>query len=413
MTNLGRRSDWISGTCMRAERAVLTFAVVLALGVAATSSARAQTFTVLYNFQGSPDGAFPQAGLVRDATGSLYGTTLVGGDSSCNAPYGCGVVFKVDSSGAETVLHSFTGGSDGGYPQADLVRDAAGNLYGTTEEGGTSDAGTVFRVDTSGTETVLHSFAGGTTDGCYPFGGLTQDKAGNLYGTTNACGSSGYGSVFRVSKGGKETVLHSFAGTDGAYPLRTGLLMDAKGNFHGVASGGGVLSCGNGYGCGVVYKLSKSGKLTLLYRFAGGTTDGCYPTGTPATDKKGDLYGTGSQCGSSNVGIVWKLSKKHIETVLHNFAGGASDGAYPEAGVIMDAKGDLYGDTSGGDESGSGTVYELSTGGALTLLHSFAASDGGDPICGLIRDPKGNLYGTAGAGGSGNGVGGTVWKLTP
>ena len=157
--------------------------------------------------------------------------------------------------------------------------------------------------------------------------------------------------------------------------------------------------------------MSQSGKLTVLHSFAGGTTDGCYPYGTPAMDITGNLYGTAAGCGSSNLGIVWKVSKKGKLTVLHNFTGGVSDGEYPAAGVMMDAKNNLYGDTPSGGASGQGTVYKVNKKGRLTLLHSFAGTDGKSPDAGLIRDAKGNIYGTALNGGN---VGyGTVWKLTP
>ncbi len=359
---------------------------------------------MLYNFTGSSGGAGPYAGLIRDSKGTLYGTGYYGGTSDY------GVVFKLDSSGAETVLYNFTEGADGGYPLGALVRDKAGNLYGTASSGGdtacSSGCGTVFKVDTNGSETVLHSFTGGTTDGCNPIGGLLRDKAGNLYGTTNSCGASNYGTVFKVDTSGSETVLHSFTGSDGAYPYLTGLLMDKKGNLYGVTENGGTSFAG------VLYELSKSGTLTVLHSFAGKTTDGCYPSGTPLMDTKGNLYGTAEGCGSSSDGIVWKVSKKGTETVLHNFAGGASDGQYPFAGVIMDGKGNLYGDTEeGGAARLQGTVYKLSKKGKLTLLYSFGESDGEYPYGGLIRDAKGNVYGTTRAGGSGGY--GTVWKLTP
>ena len=376
----------------------------------AAQSAPARTFNVLYAFQGSSDGGEPYAGLVRDAAGNLYGTAISSG------AFGWGVVFKVDPSGTETVLHSFDDGTtDGRTPYAGLVRDKAGNLYGTTYEGGgigcIDGCGTVFKVDTTGTETVLHSFAGGTTDGCYPYAGLLRDKAGNLYGTTQACGASGYGTVFKVSKSGKLTVLHNFAGgtADGANPLYGSLLMDTKGALYGVAQYGGTANQG------VVYKLSKSGALRVLYSFAGGTTDGCNPNGTPAMDTLGNLYGTAVACGSSNMGIVWKVSKTGKEKVLHNFAGGAKDGADPIAGVILDANGNLYGDTQYGGGTGCfgtgcGTVYKVSKTGGLTMLHIFAGSEGGLPFGSVIRDTKGNVYGTAFLGGGPDW--GTVWQIT-
>lgn len=387
-----------------AASAALTLVVVLGLGAVTTQSAQAQTFTDLYNFTGSPDGAYPYGGLVRDGD-TLYGTTHYdGADSS-------GTVFKVNKKGVETVLYSFTGGADGGRPFGGLVRDAAGNLYGTTWKGGASGYGTVFKVSKEGVETVLYSFGGGTTDGCYPYGGLLMAKAkGILYGTTAECGTSSYGTVFALGTDGEGyTVLHNFAGgsTDGASPLYTSLIMDKKGVLYGVTDYGGATNQG------VVYQLTTSGTLTLLWSFAGGTSDGCIPYGTPAVDKKGDLYGTTDSCGASNYGIVWKVTKNGTETVLHSFAGGSSDGENPIAGVILDATGNLYGDTELGGTFGLGTVYELSEEGTLTLLHSFDGSDGENPFDNLIMDAKGTLYGTCVEGGVGNGGAGngTVWKI--
>ena len=187
--------------------------------------------TVLHGFSGSGgDGEFPLAGLVRDAAGNLYGTTSDGGiyGGVCGG-FGCGTVFKVDKTGKETALYSFTGDPDGSNPYAGLVRDAAGNLYGTTYSGGsTSFGGTAFKLDTKGVETVLYNFGAQNGDGLFPTGGLIRDAAGNLYGTTQRGGASGFGAVFKVDKTGKETVLYSFAGgTDGSTPFIDGLVRDA------------------------------------------------------------------------------------------------------------------------------------------------------------------------------------------
>jgi len=250
---------------LRGASAVLALAVVLAMGAVTTQSAQAQTFTVLYSFTWGSDGAYPYAGLVTDTDGDLYGTTANSGASNYR------VVFKLDSGGTETVLHSFTGSSDGGYPYAGLVRDTAGALYGTAAYGGASNYGVVFKVDSGGTETVLYNFTRGTTDGWNPLGGLVRDTLGNLYGTTSGCGSSNYGTVFEVDTGGTETVLHSFTRLDGANPVYAGLLMDQKGNLYGVTSEGGTFSQG------VVYKLSKGGTFKVLHSFTGGTTDRVLP----------------------------------------------------------------------------------------------------------------------------------------
>ncbi len=400
---------WVSRMRLRGAGVALAFVVVLGLRVAVAQSAPTRTFKVLYTFQGSSDGGEPYAGLVRDSAGNLYGTAISSG------AFGWGVVFKVNPSGTETVLHSFGDGSkDGRTPYGGLVRDKAGNLYGTTYEGGgigcVDGCGTVFKVDTTGTETVLHSFAGGTTDGCFPYAGLLL-KAGYLYGTTQACGASSYGTVFRLSTSGKETILHNFAGgtADGANPLYGSLLMDTKGALYGVAQYGGTSNQG------VVYKLNPSRVLRVLYSFAGGTTDGCNPDGTPAMDTLGNLYGTAVACGSSNMGIVWKLNQSRKEKVLHNFAGGAKDGADPIAGVTLDANGNLYGDTQYGGGTGCfgtgcGTVYKVSATGKLTLLHIFVGSEGALPFGSVIRDTNGDLYGTAFLGGTPDW--GTVWRIT-
>jgi uncharacterized repeat protein (TIGR03803 family) len=307
--------------------------------------------------------------------------------------------------------------TDGILPFAGLIQDTAGNLYSTTLAGGSTGScyngysygcGVIFKLDTAAHETVLYSFVGGTFDGCYPLAGLLRDKAGNLYGTTSECGRFGLGTVFRLDKAGSETLLHNFiGGAHGANPAQASLLMDDKGNLYGVTDAGGA-GCKRRKGCGVVYKLSKSGKFTVLHRFAGGTTDGCHPDGTPAMDTSGNLYGTTVRCGSSDAGVIWKVSQQGTETVLHNFT--YSDGGLPYAGVIIDATGNLYGDTQQGGIYGLGTVYELDKQGTFTLLHSFAGRDTDDPSGSLFRDANGSLYGTANQGHYSYGA---VWKLTP
>jgi uncharacterized repeat protein (TIGR03803 family) len=382
-----------------AASAALALAATLGLAVSAPIT-EAQTFAILHNFTGAPDGQGPYAGVIEDSAGNLYGTTLVGG----NTIYGS--VFEVDSKGSETVLFGFNR-SDGELPYAGLARDKAGNLYGTTELGGSSGLGTVFKLS-KGELTTLHNFSGATGDGCLPYGGVIMDAKGNLYGTTSLCGG-GYGMVWELTPAGKQykfTLLHGFTGgaKDGSGPSLGNLLMDKKGNFYGVTLEGG--SANNG----TLYELSKTGKITILHSFDGGTQDGCFPSGTVWMDKAGSFYGTTEACGSAGDGVVWKVTKDK-ETVLHNFTDGTSDGSKPYAGVILDAQGNLYGTTSVGGAAGDGTVYELSKGGTFSLLHTFSGSDGNQPYGGLLRDSKGNLYGTAYAGGSADD--GTVWKLTP
>jgi uncharacterized repeat protein (TIGR03803 family) len=383
-----------------ASTAILAFAALLTLF--ATQPAPAQTLKALYSFTGAADGGDPFPAVIQDAAGNLYGTTDYAGAAFA------GVVFKVSKTGKETVLYNFcslTGCTDGQYPYAPLVRDAAGNLYGTTQYGGASNIGVVFKLTPGGKETVLHSFTGGS-DGVYPYAGLYRDAAGNLYGTTENGGTANLGVVFKISKTGKETVLHSFTGgpNDGSYPSSAGFYMDAKGNLYSVASQGGTS------GEGVLYKLGPKGKLTVLHSFTAGTTDGCYPYGTPAVDANGNMYGGTGGCGTSNMGVVWKVSKNGTETILHNFSG-ASDGQSPLAGVILDADGNIYGSTNTGGASGFGTAFEIHKNGKFTLLHDFTGgTDGKYLYGGLILDPEGRVYGTTINGGTGGY--GTVWRIT-
>jgi uncharacterized repeat protein (TIGR03803 family) len=358
--------------------------------------------TVLYSFTGGSDGGYPFAGLIRDSAGNFYGTTNGGGSA------GAGVVFKLDAKGNETVLYSFTGGSDGANPYAGLMRDSAGNLYGTTAVGGSASAGVVFKLDTAGNETVLYSFTGGS-DGGYPLAGLIRDSAGNLYGTTVAGGLAGGGVVYKLDPTGHETVLYSFTGgADGGNP-NAGVIFDSAGNLYGTTAGGGDLSPCYGVGCGVVFKLNPSGLETVLYTFTGGA-DGSRPSAGVIFDSAGNLYGTTAGGGTAGVGAVFKLDVIGHETVLCSFPG--SDGAAPWASVIQDSAGNLYGTTTGGGSAGAGVVYKLDATGHETILYNFTGgADGANPSAGVIMDSAGNLYGTTNGGGAtGAGV---VYKVDP
>jgi uncharacterized repeat protein (TIGR03803 family) len=397
---------------------LLTLGFVLGLGVL-----EAQTFTVLHSFSGGTDGIGP-SNLIRDSKGNLYGTTNLGGGTGCSG-YGCGVVFKLDTSAIETILYNFVNGSNVSAPTG-LVRDAKGNLYGTTGWGGLSDWGAVFELNTSGNETLLYSFLGGS-DGGYPIG-LVRDKVGNLYGTEAGCDGYGYcpGSVFKVDTEGTKTALYSFTGgTDGFGP-GTGVVRDKVGNIYATTMyGGNLATCTNNIdvmyppnGCGTVFKLDTSGNEAVLYDFTGNGGDGVfYPDEDLIRDAKGNLYGVASSSGS-----VFKLSMIGKLTVFHTFAGG-TDGADPE-GPLVRGGGNLYGATKSGGGSGCGgygcgIVYEL-TKGKLTVLYIFTGgSDGAYPTGPLALDTDGTLYGTTVAGGDLNcngpyGYGcGVVFKLHP
>lgn len=405
-----RNRTEFSETTLQLARQVMICLFVLAISMLATGLAEAQTFSVLYEFQFGPDGARPYSSLVRDGKGNLYGTTTVGG-SSKNCLSGCGTVFKLDTSGNETVLHSFTG-KDGANPYGGLVRDSQNNLYGTTLNGGAHGAGTIFKIAPHGRETVLYSFSGGA-DGGFPYAGLVRDKAGNLYGTTYLGGTCpayyGCGTVFKLDTTGKEAVIYNFKGglNDGAFPY-AGLVRDAKGNLYGTTVGGGDGNCLPD-GCGSVFKIGSNGREAMVYLFQG--LDGFMPYGGLVRDKSGNLYGTTSWSGLGQ-GSVFSLSPSGNRATLYTFTGGA-DGSYPLGTLVRDSTGNLYGTTYQGGPTYAGTVFKLDTGGNLTVLYGFSGSqDGGAPAAGLLLDSSGIFYGTA----SWAGLyfpNGTVFKVTP
>jgi uncharacterized repeat protein (TIGR03803 family) len=425
----------VSRRFLGATVAALALAITLVLAGDAVQAAHAQTVTVLYKFKDDAHGGFPESGVVMDAKGNLYGTAIAGGSNSCNE--GCGVVFKLDPAGKESVLHSFSG-SDGEAPDANLLLDGEGNLYGVTEDGGSGGCGvgcgTVFKVDKLGKTTVLYGFTGGA-DGGTPSGSLIEDADGNLYGATfwggnlSGCLTNGCGVLFKLDRFGSETVLYTFSGkADGANP-NGGLIRDARGNLYGTAAYGGDSSCY--LGCGTVFKLNTNGQFTVLHSFSAGT-DGVYPYAGLIRDTKSNLYGTTAAGGkttkfcSAGCGTVFKVSKTGEETVLYSFEGG-TDGVTPYAGLIFDPAGNLYGTTPwGGDLKcnngigfGCGVVFSIGPTGKETILYRFKGADGDGPYRGsLMRDAAGNLYGTTRFGGvlscGGFGIGcGVVFKLTP
>jgi len=345
--------------------------------------------TVIYTFTGGSDGAYPFGGVIRDVAGNLYGATTGGGTTAgpCSSfPYGnlgCGVVFKLDTTGHETVLHTFTGGTDGGNTAAGVIVDHAGNLYGTVGLGGITNSfcsygcGFVYRVSVSGIYSVLHNFQGGTGGGD-PQGGLIRDAAGNLYGTT-AISNPGSGVVYRLNPQGYETVLHRFAGTDGSVPFAR-LTLDASGSLYGTTSNGGP----NGADAGVVFKVDATGHETTLYSFTAGA-DGAYPQGHLTLDSSGNLYGT-------NQDVVYKLQTNGGQLqVLFSFT---QDGAFPVAGVVLHG-GYLYGTTVQGGAANGGVAYKVDPLGHTTILYTFnPAVSGWEPWAGVIADGAGNLYGT-------------------
>jgi len=361
-----------------------------------------------------PDGANPKGPLIGDSLGALYGTTQAGGGS------GWGTVFKLtpNSTGyREKILYQFRGMPDGGNPMGGLIGNGAGALFGTTRAGGTADHGTVFKLtpNTSGyTEKVLYSFQD-ASDGGSPQCTLIEDVQGSLYGTASG-GQSGQGVVFKLTRNGnayQESVLYSFqGGADGASP--SSLIADAGGALYATTSGGGA------FGKGIVFKLTPDGVRydeSILFNFDGRSQGGA-PGASLTADAAGALYGTAVNggdgfCAQAGCGTVFRLSPSgggYTLSVLHTFEGG-SDGKWPVAAVIVDSSGSIYGATTGGDAV-PGTVFRLTPNGNnydYRVIHRFIAQD--FPYAAVIEDDLGALYGTTAFGGT-FGIG-SVYKLTP
>ena len=416
----------------------------LALSTALLSFAHAQTFTTLHTFENT-EGANPQAALIQDSTGNLYSTAQYGG------AYQSGTAFRLSRSGILTVLHNFGyPSSDGARPQAPLLADGQGNLYGTTYSGGDycadfgqTQCGTVFKIDASGAETILHNFEGGSSssnDGDNPAAGLVADRAGNLYGTT----WGGFkGSVaFELSPSGAETILHNFIGGSDGLTIYSTLVKDDAGNLWGTTYAGGGAGCG-GRGCGTISKLTRTASgwsETVTYRFTGAADGGSPYAGLTWDPGRRVFYGV-TQIGGNASGCLFlgnptgcgtlfevDASGTH-ERVLYRFAGQA-DGGQPVANLVVDPLGDLWGTTTmGGDlncpasSNGCGTVFVRRPGGELVTVHAFTGgSDGAVPYGALLLDlKKPAVYGTTTVGGDpscqtqeGGGPGcGVVFSITP
>jgi len=382
-------------------------AVLLLVAIAA-AGASAQV-TVLHYFTGEPDGTFPYAGLIFDKAGNLYGTAEHGGNST--GRYGAGIAFELSPHGNgswnESVLTTF--GDDGGYPEGTLTFDSAGNLYGTTLSGGTFGGGVVFELSPNGSggwnDTALHNFQGGTNDGYSPLAGIVLDAAGNIYGTTIQGGGTqceeGCGTAFELSPNGSggwnESVLYRFCSqtncTDGYSPYSQ-LVFDNSGNLYGTTGGGGSDDTGT------VFELLPNGNGGWNHSILCGSGLG-YPEAGVILDKVGNIYGT-------SYSTVFELSPNGNggwnKITLHSFRGG-TDGDTVYSGVIMDDAGNLYGTTELGGSTGCGkfhpgcgTVYELTPGSqGVWVEHVLSFGDGrrgAEPYAALVLDGAGNLYGT-------------------
>lgn len=393
-------------------------AALLSLLFAALPAAGATPIPI-HSFTGA-DGAGPVGELLMDAAGNLYGAAIAGGGTNN------GVVFELvkgDGGYTAAVLYSFQGGADGAHPSAALIMDGAGNLYGTAESGGSGNGGVVFElVKGNGyAETVLYSFQSGT-DPTFPLGALLMDGAGNLYGTTFSGGSpANAGAVYELVKGGAgytEQVLYAFqGGADGGLPTAA-LIKDGAGNLYGTAQSGGIATGPGNSGFGTVFELVKGDggyTETTLYQFLGGA-DGSNPNAALIMDGAGNLYGTtaANDSGATGNGTVFELTKSnsgYTETVLHVFQG--PDGAASQTPLLMDKAGNLYGTTVLGGAANAGTIFELQRGSGYgeTVLYSFqGGADGANPASGLVADNVGTIYGVTFLGGaSGDG---TAFELT-
>jgi len=377
---------------------------------------QAQTYKVLHTFAGSPkDGQWPLGVLVRDAAGNLYGTTEDGGSGICGE-FSCGTIFMLNKSGNEVGVFSFNE-PDGTFPVAGLFRDSAGSLYGTTLQGGVHSCendppgcGTVFQLNKTGNKLRYYSFDG--RNGEAP-GSTPVILSGSLYGTTYEGGNINFGTLYKINGLGKETVLHKFNDGDGCGP--SALIADPKGNLYGVTN---VPSCGSG----TLFELDTAGNFTTLLLFGG--VAGAIPQSL-IFDSQGNLYGTALEGGSNGDGTVFELSSQNGIWSGHALYSFCSlplcvDGKSPRGQLVRDNAGNIYGVTADGGASDNGTIFKIDPSGNETVLHSFTGgSDGGNPFGGLISDASGNLYGAAEVGGDISCPGalqlgcGVVFELTP
>ncbi len=391
-------------------------------------------FKVLHDFTGGKDGSGPYGSLVFDQRGNMYGTTAGGGnDQKCTG--GCGTVFELtpqtNDKWRETVLHSFDWSEGDGYePEGGVIFDSAGNIFGTTNLGGAHDYGAAFELTpgTRGwTEKLLYSFD--FSDGGEPTAGLVIDGAGNLFGTTPDGGAYGGGTVFELTPGSgswTHAVLHSFHASfygkpapGGSNPF-AGLIRDRSGHLYGTTYAGGIGCVGEG--CGTVFELTLSSgggwREQVLHSFDNNGKDGYFPGGPLLRDRLGGLYGTTDLGGTIGYGAVFKLtpaSDGWRESLVHSFGGG-NYGSAPQGGVVMDRSGNLYGVTAwGGNGCACGVAYKLmkerSGKWAYTALHTFTGNDGAVPVTLTFDEKSGKLYGTTILGGTQDF--GVIFELTP
>ena len=399
---------------MESRRILVVCAAIALLGTAAWA---ANTTKLIYSFAGGADGEYTDTELVMDSAGNLYGTSVQGGT------YASGTVFQVTAAGVHTVLYNFTGGADGGEPYKGVTLDAQGNLYGTAVTGGAGSCeggcGVVFKLTNSGgvwTQTVIHAFTG--ADGSGPGSPVSIDKHGNVFGTTPTGGKYGMGVIYALQPIGgswKFRVVHAFTGgADGGGGSAGRLLIDGLGNLYGVCTVGGV------NGLGTVYEVSLVNgrvKFSTLYAFQN-PPDGALPYSGLVFDRLGNLYGTTYYAGGNGFGTVYKLTRGNgtwTEKVLYSFKGG-TDGANPISGLVADPSGRIYGTTSAdGASCGCGTIFRMtrtSSGWTESAVYRFPGSpNAGTAYNGMVTDGAGHFYGATVNGGTADD--GTIYEFIP
>jgi len=388
------RKDGSASKPALSKMAALVFVFCAATALASPATV---TFKSLVSFDGTNGAAPRYMSLIQGVDGNFYGTTAVDGAN------GHGTVFKITPAGTLTTIYSFCAQSnctDGIYPYAGLAQDTKGNFYGTTSAGGANGDGTVFKITRAGVLTTLHSFD--STDGAAPYAGLLLASDGKFYGTTESGGANNDGTIFNITPTGTLTTLHSFDSTDGSSPYG-GLVQDSKGNFYGTTVTGGA------DGHGTVFQLTSGGTLSTLHSF--NSTDGEFPYAGLVQDTKGNFYGTTYDGGTAGDGTAFEITAAGTLTTIYNFCSqtNCSDGSTPEDGLVQGTDGNFYGTTAFGGTNGYGTLFALTKGGTLTTLHRFDSTDGANPVGGLFQATSGTFYGTTYEGGTNQD--GTVFSL--
>jgi uncharacterized repeat protein (TIGR03803 family) len=375
-------------------RVLALTAVAILMVTASAITIHAQTYTDLYNLgSNSGDPANPAwIGLfTQGRDGNLYTTSTYGGLNTE------GAVFQLSPSGTMTPLWSFDGTNktnSGFYPYSGLTLGTDGNFYGTTYAGGSTGAGTVFKINASGKITTLHSISG-CPEGDYIYAPPIQGLDGNFYGTASDGGCEVFGTVYKITPAGKLTVIYTFPGTSKlAYPMAVTLGND--GNFYGTALGGGA------YHFGGVFKITPGGKLTVLYSFSG-TPDGQTPKGTIIQASDGNFYGTTEGGGVNGLGSIYKMTPAGALTILHSFSESDGMGLHPLAGLVQATDGKFYG--AAGSNTSSGVLFQITSKGKYTVLvnltNNIGKYPGANPQVALFQHTNGTLYGDTYGGGTG------------